>query len=269
MQYNAYTISPRPENEDIYVLGDGWVAILDGATNLGKKSKFNANWFVTVLKEELEKEMPKLEQSLEICLAKAVASTASLAPPGFNDVSASVILLRQEDENLECYTLGDCTAVAFFRDGSSQVLYETNLEVLDQISIDLTVEVTKREGISMEEAVASPEVQKKLLEHRQLKNTPEGYYTCDPQGSGVPFGRKYRYPLEEVSHFLLMTDGFAETVVTFKMYPDYPKLLEAIQESSLEVIAKELFRLQEEDKEMQTCPRLKVSDDTTAIHVFF
>lgn len=76
----------------------------------------------------------------------------------------------------------------FFHNAPTQILYNTSLSVLDQISIDLTVEVSQKLGISMTDAIASPTVQAKLLEHRNIKNTPQGYYTCDPQGTGIPFG---------------------------------------------------------------------------------
>lgn len=64
-----------------------------------------------------------------------------------------------------------------------------------------------------------------------------------------------------------MSDGFADIVGKFDVFPSYDLVLQEISETSLETVADKLFQVQEGDRDMTTFPRLKFSDDTTAVLV--
>lgn len=269
MESKGFTSSLREYNEDTYAIGDGWVAVLDGATDLGKKSEFNAHWFVNAVVKELKNELSNVDKSLGDCLSSAVTIVRKQAPEGFNGASASVLLLRQVEKTVEFYSVGDCTGVVYFKDNTSKSLYNSALSVLDQISIDLTVKVSKDNQISMAEALKSQMVQDKLIEHRNRKNTPNGYYTCDLSGEGIPFGDTHIFPVEQLSDFLLMSDGFADIVDKFAMYENFDVVRSRIEDIGLQETACEYFQFIKTDPDWVKYPRLKYSDDTTVVMVTF
>lgn len=244
---------------------DGCFALLDGATDLGPVSEFNAHWFASNLVKALSVTMPNHSISLQDCLNQALETVRALAPEGFNQASASVILARTDGKTLHYLSLGDCTGVLRYKDGTVQIIKDESVPQLDGIVVSMAEKVAAKEGISLAAALKSPLCQEQLLLHRNLKNTPQGYYTCDPSGVGVPHAILMQLPLHDLDAILLMSDGYADCVINFHLFPTFGALMTAIEESSIYAVLEQLYQAQDGDVSQDQYPRLKHSDDATAI----
>lgn len=262
---DCFSDSKKPLNEDMCWAHDGCFALLDGATDLGAVSQFNAHWFASELVHALSATMPNRDLSLQACLNQALDSVRSLAPQGFNQASASVILARTDGKVLHYLSLGDCTGVLRYKDGTIQVIKDESVTHLDNIVVAMAEEVAANQGLTLAQALKSDVCQAQLLVHRNLKNTPQGYYTCDPIGDGVAHATLVQLPLHDLDALLLMSDGYADCVVNFHLFPTFGDLMTAVEHRGTFDVLQELYAAQDADHSQDRYPRLKHSDDATAV----
>ncbi len=259
--------SKKEFNEDAYIASGDIYVVIDGATDLGEPTKYNAHFFATQISNHLPKYLSDKDKHLSLCLSECIQYIKTTVPENFNRMSASIIILRKNGDKTEYLSLGDCTGVIKFNDGNIRVLHDNSVPMLDDIVVKLAISLSEELKITVSEAISHKICKDKLLEHRKLKNKQGGYYTCDLSGVGIEHAVYFEFL--DVHSFLLMSDGYADIVHKFALYKDFGELIEAVDKLGVEPIANALFDAQAQDKDSQKFPRLKYSDDSTAVYEVF
>lgn len=262
MEFISVSSSRAALNEDTYIIGSDYLVVIDGATNLGVKTKYNANWFVLELKKYLKEELDK-KYDIKETLTNSINKIKQQVDSDFNEVSCSIIIVRKVNDKLQYCSLGDCTGVIEFKN-KVEVFYKTKLEEFDNKSIEVINHTAKQKNISFKEAMDTKEALDILVKHRNLKNKTNGYYTLDLSRIGIQYIDIYEFELKDVNNVLLMTDGFDDVITIYHLY-NYEEIISVINQRGLEKIVSELYEAQDSDATLDKYNRFKHSDDATCV----
>lgn len=249
-------------NEDIFGSGAGFAFVIDGATSLSSpQDPSNGYFFVKEVAASLEKLLPDLSQSLQDCLRKAIKNTDNSSCEG---ASASVVLLRQKNQDsIEFLSLGDC--VLLEKQGDIILkFFDDSVSKLDNRVIDKMVSLAKEKNVSPKEVREEEVIKEMLLAHRQLKNTPEGYWILDQSGVGIDQARLGSRAVVSGTEFLLMSDGF-HIAFDFGLFSTPEEAFARCQGETLETLVALLREQEVADGQYIGIPRLKQSDDATVL----
>jgi hypothetical protein len=263
-------------NEDRAVCTARGAAVMDGATGLGGRRHFSdasdAAWFAETLAGALSQllcdDRPLLDN-----LAEAVRNVRreadrrafewrSLLP--YEQPSASLAAVKLREDALEYAILGDCTLALRAVAGPVQVFSDPRLAPLDEAVIRF---IHERQGHGVAYEEAKVQALPLLRANRSRMNTPGGYFAASLDGTGIPHAVTGRLPAEAGLHGVLASDGFSRAVDLFRL-TDWAALTGAIRSGEagpLAVAADRLRQAEASDPDCLRHPRLKVSDDATAI----
>lgn len=132
-----------------------------------------------------------------------------------------------------------------------------------------TVVVGGDEGLDQEQrhlaAVgAGQALEARLRERRATMNTPDGYWIYADEPAAADHALSGTVPVAEGDLVLLASDGFARLVDMFGRY-DWPALLETAVADGLDALVDELRAVERADRDRTRFPRIKRSDDATAV----
>lgn len=265
-------------NEDTCSVGRRHLLVLDGASPLtglhltGEKS--DARWFAQRVRRRLAlllKEEDTCTRPLEELLLQAVRGLIrrydSLAPAPLQNAdtpSAGLALFRQRGGQIDFYGLGDCIGSVRRRDGQVEILRDPALPGLDERAIGEMCLTAERENISNREA--RQKIGDILIENRNLKNRPGGYYVLDTTRDWVGHGVERTFDAAEIESLAVMTDGFAQ-LCEFSLVPGYAQLHERLLQGEANALFRLLTETMQNDPDYQRYPRFKLLDDTTAAAV--
>jgi len=177
--------------------------------------------------------------------------------------SASFIMIRDQGGLLEISGLGDCMAFVETRDGYTDRFSAMADNRADE-SASARADLAKRP--KHDEAIRSPEVIASLRAKRELNNTPQsGVWTLGlvPEASEHVF--TVALPSDEVTHVLLMSDGFSAAVDAYKLW-DESALMAVAKTDGLTKINAGIRHVERVvDPDAMRFPRYKQSDDSSAI----
>jgi len=270
-------IAERAYCEDAIGWGDHYLFAMDGASGLsGSKlmgTGSDAEWFADSVRNALCRELDQCDnRSVEEILLKITddlrkeyekrAEELGVELPP--DVpSAGIALFRENGDELEFFGLGDCVGVVELTDGTLVWQSDLRLPELDGIVTAKMAELHRETGISVLEA--RKQCNDLLLKHRQLYNTPDGYWILDPTGKGIPHAMKGHWKINQVRSISAFSDGFAWLVEAFGLYENYGALHQKLTKTPLRELVDQLFTAQEQDPDANRYPRLKFRDDTCAL----
>lgn len=264
----AHTYSDKIMNEDVFSIGKHHLFVIDGATGLGKNDLMglgdDARWFAQEMKRHLEASLHLNEdlESIVLRSIKKICDEYDLNPDQINKIdmpSACIALFRERNDFLEFYGLGDTCGVIELMDHSVEMVTDSVLEALDDKVIRTMQKISKEKKIPLLQT--RPDVNAMLIEHRKLRNTPNGYYALDLSETGARHAVKKCWPLSDVCRVACMSDGFSQ-IMDFDYCNSMSQLLDAVDQDPLKVF-KDLYDLQEQDALCSKVPRLKKRDDTT------
>lgn len=181
--------------------------------------------------------------------------------------SAAISLVHVGPETLTCLSLGDCTVL--FQNKNGEVFGHKG----DPIHQELDRQVVEK-FIKMRQAGTLPadaelhNCRQALLPlihpNRALANRDGGYGSFTlATPLREDFMRLSQRRTSDISHVLLMTDGFYDIVEAYKAMTDR-ELMEYALEHGLENIMQKTRAIENTDPYGITYPRLKRSDDATA-----
>lgn len=260
-------------NEDAFVTGPSFLAVLDGATGLNKVhltgAATDAQWLSRRTAELLEALLPDPALELPEALRRAArAVKAELDQMGYRDLqdaypSASVSIVRIRDGYLEGCVLGDCPVLVARRDGVD-LIYDDAVARRDAAVLRWMAETCRQRAIPMAEArkLAEP----LLLKNRQEMNREESYWIFEPTGAGIAHIRTFRYPLEEAAAAALLTDGFFAWYDPLRQVDSPRALMDSLGALPLDGLLDQLRAVENGDPDLINFPRFKLSDDATAVY---
>ena len=272
--HDSISIAGDKINEDIVYTTNNYGWVIDGATGLNNKnltgSRSDAYWFVNewnkYLKENISDNSISIKEiiikGIE-CISNKFYQIVTLKHIDKVDLpSASIAIVRINNEVLEYFLLGDCTLVLENNKGKSLIIKQ---ELLDKLDNKAKIEMAKlmiNKGMNFIEA--KQEINSLLVKHRLLKNTPNGYWTLEFDKNAIENSLCGCFDFVECEKALLMSDGFSAIFDNYN-YTDVNNIISIVEKQGLQQIYKIIRFIEEEDADILKFPRFKKSDDASAV----
>lgn len=269
---DAVTQPARVVNEDGWVDSGGQLWVLDGASGLTSvpvtDGPTDAAWLVDRARIIIEQRAARPSaDGLVGTLAAIVGDVESFLPsatsaPAHELPSASLVAIAIESNELHVLTLGDCRLILRTPGDTARVIDDASvLDRLDGGAIELLAAEQRRTGTPIDIARAS--IADLLRRNRDRLNGPDGYHALAP-GLDVADIARHRIPVCAGTTGLLVSDGFYRLIDTFNVH-DADGLLDAVAKEGAATVLDQLRVMEADDPEGHRFPRLKRSDDATAV----
>jgi serine/threonine protein phosphatase PrpC len=264
-------------NDDCWGSASTAVWILDGATALSQERLFpaapsDAQWFVSAVDSELRNaDWSRATKPLLQAVMQGVRRRFQLEAVGrIEQVSlwpvASFALIRICGGGVEFVNLGDCRILWRSPNGSSVTSFGSSRVTELDASVVREMQRLHREGYTSHELVRKA-VLPMIEANRNLKNAPEGYWILDITGAGVPHVQTTVVEAADVERVLLCTDGYYRLVDTYHKRTDQSLLSESVN-IGVSAMIREIREIERRDEHCLEFPRIKPSDDATAVLAF-
>lgn len=283
---------PARPNEDACgaVPEKGLAWVIDGATGLAEDNLIadeystDAQWFAHSANALLAHFGKRLDEksghapfSLIRSLLEDVTDTlqkefdknkkrSPTAPFELPCASMCLVYIPVESADVHCFGLGDCPVLIETEDGVEMLENDPVLAARDAQSAALATPY-------LAEGLGFTETRKKIAEHlttgRGLVNTAQGYPIFSLDKTAPQNMRHELFSRKASGHALLLSDGFYALVDKYGCHT-HETLMNAARKSGLAPLYDLLRKTeQEDDPDGKTYPRLKQSDDATAMLLQF
>lgn len=263
---------PARANEDAFAAEKNDAVVLDGATGLGEMllpGPSDAAWIAHFGARRLmahQRDGDSPINALRHALADAEKSFIGLRrrPPKekYEIPVASMMFLSTEEDGLEALWFGDCAALVLRPGEVVEIVGEAfDKRAAEARHIKLLAEA---KGLAPAAGLSRAEYLPHLRASRNKMNTRQGgwLFSPDPRAAGHVGSRRVAAPAGTL--VLLATDGFLALASDYGA-TDAQGLVEAAHERGLKSLGEELRAFEDADAEGRRFPRLKKSDDATAV----
>lgn len=271
----ALSVAGSEVNEDLIGYEDHTFWVMDGATPLSSahflQDESDARWFVkeldsklrALLKERMNIPLKALLMEALLGVEERLASLkidlAGMSP--FELPSCTIILMRVEGKRLEYLVLGDCTLVILHKNEVLQIKDSANSRLDNQV-VQAVQDKKFSDNPCREELEAFR--MSLLQKNRSLMNTEEGYWVCTWDRKGIHHALSGELEIDREMKVLACTDGFSRIVDLYHQYIWDDLFGETV---SLKQAMNEIRSIEAKDSSKEKYPRLKVSDDASALHL--
>lgn len=255
MHIDSYVSHPGKEvNEDLLIMSPKCSGILDGSSGLGGM-EFGAKAFIEYFSEQLISGIDSgkglveaVNQAIEK-IKERYSTIDGVIPP-----SASLMIAYETDTDIQVLSIGDCYCYLFFKNGEYELLYKDEVAPYDQSVIDRMIEIRKDTDQNIGDLINTEEIQAFLIRNRKKLNSPEGYRILAPNMDFVSEKEVISWPKSDISRLVMFSDGFSlikEEFVSMNL--------------DLDSLYQELREKENSDHDLNSFPRLKISDDASAL----
>ena len=261
----------NPSNEDIFGSCGRWAWIADGASGLAgtpyTPGPSDAAWLVEQIDAAIASMPAELSargwaKAMETGVAnaflpyrKAGAETPLRYP------AAALAAIRLNGSSIEALNIGDCAVVLRNGFGAAERLGTSRVERFDRC-VESILRRSQAKGGSYEDAW--PAMQARIARNRAKANRAGGYWVVRPDSRWARHTQVRRRKVGPGSRILLATDGFMRLTDAYRRYPTPDSLLEACRAGLVPLLA-ELRAIEADDSGCARYPRIKPSDDATAL----
>lgn len=261
----AATLAGASRNQDRYVTGDGFAAVLDGATSVAGDRSHDPGWYAEQLASAIEKTVPQggsLVGTVEEAI-RDVRDTHGLTPD--TTPTSTVALARWSDDTVETYMLGDSYGVILYADGTEAVHTDDRL---DTVAADERAAYRKRltEGHGYDDGHRALLLDLQAEQARRC-NRPGGYWIAGAQPEAARHGITTAEGRAGVSAIVLASDG-----VDPARHPGattWRDLYDEAAEFGPEHVLQRIHDAEETDPNGARWPRSKLHDDKTLVAITF
>ncbi|WP_069999258.1 hypothetical protein [Cellulosilyticum sp. I15G10I2] len=261
-------------NEDIGTYWGRAAWILDGSSGLVAHKvttgASDAQWYVSQWDKYLRDKILDCTRSIPDILSEGMAfikkqydsfadarHISNLGMP-----SAAIALIREcQDGVIEYFVLGDCSILISLGE-QVHYLIDDKIGKFDSLAVR---ELKKLQRKGLQFSKIRQELMPLLRKNRELKNTKEGYWILGFDKEAIAHGLQGQIPVEDKMEVLMMSDGFSQIQDVFYKFRNERELISFVSANGLQAAYAELCELQAADPECEKFPRLKRSDDCTAL----
>ncbi|WP_189669097.1 protein phosphatase 2C domain-containing protein [Promicromonospora soli] len=263
MKTFAATLAGASRNQDRYVTGDGFAAVLDGATSVAGDRSHDPGWYAEQLADTIKQTVPQgdsLAGAVEEAI-RAVRDAHGLTPE--TTPTSTVALARWSDDTVEMYMLGDSYGVIFYADGTEAVHTDDRL---DCVAVNERAAYRKRlaEGHGYDDGHRALMLDLQAEQARR-RNRPSGYWIAGAQPEAARHGITSVDRRAGVSALVLASDG-----VDPARHPDATTWRDLYEEANEYGPARTLHRIHDaetDDVDGRRWPRSKPHDDKTLLAI--
>jgi len=262
---------PAKPNEDSFANRQGAAVVIDGATMLGEglmPGPSDAAWIAQFGARRLMAHLGEgngARKALRAALADSQKSFEALRrrPPveKWQTPCASMMLAVRGETGLEFLWFGDCVALVGQDDGAVAVVGEAFDKRADEA--ERARGMAKEKGLSPAAGLNRPEFIDTLRAGRNRINSG-GNWLFSPDVRAASHVSRRMVKARPGSMLLLASDGFLALASDYGAY-GADGLMTAAMEKGLATLGKELRAIEAGDAGGDRFPRLKKSDDATAL----
>ena len=263
---------PAKANEDAFAAEKNDAVVLDGATGLGEMllpGPSDAAWIAhfgarRLMAHRRDGDSPK--DALLHALADTEKSFAGLRrrPPKakYEIPLASMMFVSAEEGGFAALWFGDCAALVMRPGEGVDIVGEAFAKrAAEARHVKLLAEA---KGLAPVGDISRTAVLPHLRASRNKVNTREGGWLFSPDPRAADHVGSRRLAAPPGTLVLLATDGFLALASDYGA-SDAQGLMEAARDRGLKALGEELRAIEEADGEGRRFPRLKKSDDATAL----
>lgn len=271
---NSFTTAQN--NEDSFGVLDHCAWVLDGSTGLNgnrlvsKAPDSDAAWYSKRFSAFLAENLPDRSKSLKEIFAEGIKtvwqefSALANGPVLPDDVPCTLgTAVRATENTLEYICVGDCPLLARFKDGTVKEFRDQTLVELDRESLSIMT------SLASEHSLHNFDCRKLLLprlkEVRRLAGVENGYVALTNHPECIQNALYGMIPLDSVSDFCMLTDGFEQYYALFGLCSKEEFLSLAANEDHQKLF-EVLTQAQKADPTGDLFPRFKPSDDATLLY---
>jgi serine/threonine protein phosphatase PrpC len=267
--------SPERVNEDALGAGKSVAFVLDGVTGLADTpvmpGKSDAAWASHAARDlliahEATTDIQTLVGDVARDITKRFEAERLRVPSARYELPWTTLsMIRLHDGRLDVGFVGD-----------SRVLVETADDEVHNFGLNPsrsefeTKLAAKMLAARKDEALGTDSIRATVLEDlrraRETVNTGKGYWLLGADAAVGPHVTVASMPLTGPATVLLVTDGFYALVEDYKRYGDR-ELIATAQTLGLSILGRELRHIEDDDPVGAKYPRMKKSDDATALLV--
>lgn len=274
----AISYSEKKYNEDTVGFTKTSAFIIDGASGLTRTNVTNSEndvyWYITQWKEVLKTNLDAdknlkeiLKDSIKIIRSRFYSIADKEKVNALDYPSAAIAIVRLRNNNIEYFILGDCSIVLKHVDGKVYYLKDDRVTKLDNLVIKNIIEEYQN---NMNEDKIFKGFSEKTLdmlrENRLKKNTDTGYWILEFDEKAIDEGIYGSFPATDSVGAVLMSDGFSAAIDNYRLI-DVNSIFDYVKIYGLEKIYNSIKDIEEDDIDCIKYPRLKKSDDCSAIHM--
>jgi serine/threonine protein phosphatase PrpC len=269
----------NPWNEDATVRNEAnrLYGVIDGATSLvpfiGRKGETGGVLAARVIEEYLNRVVNIPAQGLLRFLLEA--NELLRAEMRLNGIvldkkeelwSACAVVVNITEHWINYAHAGDCMLIAYYEDDTVRVVTHDQLEPIDQLTLDKWAEGVAVGIVQRDELWAHTKPQ--IIRGRQLANAPGGYAVLNGDPALVNYAEYGRISRVGVKALLLVSDGLYKPKTAGSAKTDGAvELALRVKDMGLKPYVDWLINLEESDPDCVQFPRVKKSDDKTAIYI--
>ncbi|MDR7383607.1 protein phosphatase 2C domain-containing protein [Promicromonospora iranensis] len=259
----AASLAGGPNNQDRYVVGDGFAAVLDGATSVAGDRSHDPGWYAERLGQALSETVPRGEPLADAVAGaiRTVRDAHGLTPD--TSPTSTVAIARWSDDVVETYTLGD-SYVVVLRAGSVETVYTDDR--LDAVGADERAAYRARLAAGHGYDVGHREVLLALqAEQARRRNRPGGYWIAGAEPEAAHHGLTTAESRSGITGLLLASDG-----VDPQRHPvaaTWRELAEHANGHGEAQVLQDVHDAEASDQDGQRWPRAKRHDDKTLVTI--
>lgn len=259
----AATLAGGSNNQDRYITGSGFAAVLDGATSVAGDRSHDPGWYAEQLAEAIGQTVPRggplgdaVAEAIRI-VRDAHALSSETTP------TSTVALARWSESAVETYVLGDSYVVVLRSDGTEEVHTDDRL---DSVGVDERGAYQNRlaEGCGYD-AGHRALLLKLQAAQAQRRNRPDGYWIAGADPEAGLRGLSATADLASVAALVLASDGVA--IERHSGGTTWTDLYRASVRHGLDAVLESIHKSEATDLNGQRWPRSKVHDDKTLVTV--
>lgn len=259
----AATLQGGSNNQDRYLVRDGFAAVLDGATSFAGDRSHNPGWYAEQLANAIGEMVPRggtLAEAVTEAI-RVVRDAHDLSPE--TTPTSTVALARWSAESVETYVLGDSYAVVLRADGTEDVHTDDRL---DSVAKGERAAYRKRlaegHGYDSGHRALLLELQAAQALRRNRRN---GYWIAGAEPEAGQHGLSAEADRASVDALVLASDGISPERCPGAR--NWRSLYEMTVECGPEVLLTEVHKAEVHDPKGERRPRAKLHDDKTVIAI--
>jgi hypothetical protein len=252
-------------NEDFIAATPGVVVVIDGASvpaGLGTGCRHGTAWYARRLGTQLLALLTtQADRSSADSLAGAIsdvaalhADTCDLGHPG--SPSATVAILREQPDAVDCLVLGD-TTVLLEEPTGIRILTDDRLEQVAAVE----------HGAMHQHATGSADHDRSfaelVTEQRRHRNHPDGFWVASTDPTAAQHALTDTARRDGLHRAAVLSDGATRLVDRFCLL-DWPRFLDILAEQGPDAIIAQVRAAERSDPDGQRWPRGKRHDDASA-----
>ncbi|MRG85480.1 protein phosphatase 2C domain-containing protein [Salinibacillus xinjiangensis] len=266
-------------NEDIGHVLYNYAWVIDGATPLHHKQVFSkdsdAKWLSEALHDALIMTILSLKpndstyslkeilhRAIKVVQQKEEVHPSNRSLPAYQQPSCVIAMVRKQDDKMDYLMLGDCSLV-YTDEEEVHVKTDDRIEPLARKTIKV---FRQTQSMNAPDEEKQARLKKQLVANKSYMNQPNGYWVVTIDGKGIDASITGQIQSHSMKSVLLCSDGFSRIVDLFN-HLSWSSILNGhvtIQQAVNDIRALEL-----QDKHKTQYPRIKQSDDATAVYINF